>query len=326
MRLLAAVLALAVVLSGCSGGASDDAAAPATATGSPGGGAAVAPNATAPVIAPAWAAGQSWSWTLVSGALQDGTADIKTIVLAPGEVGIEDAAQATVVYPFHLVPLGPVDTACLCWTAHGLPVHLLRFPLKAGDSFTADFWSAPGAQVTIAAANVTTPSGLESGYQSTVTDSAGGTFLQADYSPKLGQFVRVASYFGASEPFAEATLKAAGTAAGGVAYRATELARYTASTADPASLAPKALAVPADADLLLLACFLPATAQGFYSVELAAPGPSGTPVACGGASADQTRLAAVATATQAGPGSVTAQPGGSGAITVEVFAVDTTVA
>ena len=34
----------------------------------------------------------------------------------------------------------------------------------------------------------------------------GGTFLQADYSVSLGQFVRVATYFGAAEPFAEAVL------------------------------------------------------------------------------------------------------------------------
>ena len=327
LRLLALTVLASLLLSGCTGGGASDPA-PAGSAATTGTAAAGSGNLTAPVTAPTWTPGQAWTWTVTSGALQEGEAQVKTIVLAGSqlELGVEDALQGTFTFPFHLVPMGPIDAACLCWTAHGLPVQLLRFPLKDGDAFTADFWAVPGAQVSIAAVDVSTPFGVEAGYQSTVSYPAGGVFLQADYAPGLGQFVRVASYFGGSEPFAESRLTSAGTASGGVAYRATELARYTASAGDPASQAPRPLTVPADADLLLLACFLPGGAPGAYFVELAAPGASGLPVACGGMSFAQTALAAVATPTQAGPAAVTAHSVGQGNINVEVFAIDTTVA
>lgn len=325
MRVAALVLAMAL-LAGCS---SNDGAPTPDATASASGTASDAPSAqetNLTLTVPTWLPGQSWSWQVRSPALPDGPVELTTVVLAADQgaydIGIADAAQGTRAYPFHLVGLGPVDAACLCWLAHDQPVQLLRFPPKDGDEYTADFWSAPGATVTVVATNVSSPDGVAPGFQSTVTYSGGGTFLQAEYVPRLGQFVRVASYFGDAEPFAEALLTGTGTGAQGVGFRATELARYTASATNPASLAPQALTIPTGADLALLACFIPGD-QGFYFAELAAAAPDGTPVACGGGSSGGTVLAAIATPTQAGPATVSANTAGQGAIVVEVFAIDT---
>lgn len=326
MRLLALAAVLALLLAGCSngGGKTGDAEDGGSGAAASTDGGLAAGNATsdpAPVAAPVWQVGQSWTWTLSSGAL-DGEVSATTVVLAADggtyDFGATNTQEAASLYPFHLVGVGAVDAGTLAWQAHGTPVQLLRFPLRHGDVFTADFWSAPGAQVTIEATTIEAPGGAQPGYRSTVAYSGGGTFLQADYAPALGQFTRVASHFGSETPFAEARLARAEGGATGTPFRVTDLARFTASAGDPSSLAPRPFTMPAGSEIAMLACFLPGD-QGFYSAQMET---AGVPTACAGGSAGQTKLAWTYTTTLAPNGSVTAAPGGQGSMNVEAFAID----
>lgn len=273
---------------------------------------------------PTWTVGQSWTWRLTGSSLGEAAEGTSVVVAVGGgtyDIGAGDVAGGAALYPFHVIGFGAIDPACLCWEAHGSPVEMLRFPLADGDRFTTDFWSAPGAAVVLNATEVAGPDGLEPGFRAVATYAEGGVFLQADYAPARGQFVRVATYFGAAEPFAEAVLVGEGGGATGVGFRATELARYRASAADPASLAPHPVTVPPGSEVVMLSCFLPA-AQGFYAAGLST---AGLPIGCAGGFSDQTRFAGRYTEATAGPGSVSAATGGQGTISVEVFAVDTTV-
>lgn len=329
MRWLPIVVAICVLSAGCFGGGSDGGAAdPIPTTGASVPGASDDGTGTATVAGvdapPMWTVGQSWTWKIDGSALAEPRDGTTMVLAAEGgmyDIGATDVQGGANLYPFHVVGLGHVDAGCLCWHAHGGPVELLRFPLADGVRFTTDFWSAPGAEVVLSATNVTGPGGPEPGFRAVASYAGGGTFLEGDYAPARGQFVRVATYFGAAEPFAEAVLVAEGSGATGIGFRATELARYTASTADPASLAPHPITVPNGSDLVMLACFLPG-AQGFYAAELST---AGVPLACGGGSTEQTTYAGTYTHATVGPGSVTAAVGGQGSINIEVFAIDTTV-
>ena len=172
-----------------------------------------------------------------------GPKEATTAVLAADggsySIGSPDAQAAAQVYPFHLVALGPVARDTLAWQAHGLPVQFLRFPVVDGDSWTADFWGAPGATVTVRNATVPGPDGPEPGFRSEVTYAGGGVFVAASWSPARGQFVQAQSYFGGAQPFATATLVAEGQ--GGVdalPFVATDLVRLSANAANPPSAAP----------------------------------------------------------------------------------------
>lgn len=330
MRWLPVLGLLGVVLAGCLGGGSDagptETGTTTSSTGTAGRGSSAGGNATSAgpeADPPVWQVGQSWTWRITGSALSEPVEGTSVVVAADGgtyEVGAADVAGGAALFPFHVVAFGDVAADCLCWQAHGHPVELLRFPLANGTRFTTDFWSAPGAEVVLEATEVAGPDGVEPGFRAVASYAEGGTFLQADYSPARGQFVRVATYFGNAEPFAEASLVGEATGATGLAFRATELARFTASAADPASLAPHPVTVPDGSEIVMLACFLPG-APGAYFVEL---GTVGSPVACGTASADRTTFAGTYTAATPGPGSVTATVGGQGSVNVEVFAVDTT--
>ena len=334
-RPLFGVLSLLCVLSsGCfgsseggdggDGGDDSDPAGPGGGTPAPGTG--MAGNTSAPAVVaapPVWTVGQSWTWKITGSALSEPVEGTTVVVAADGatyDVGAADVAAGAALFPFHVVAFGDVDADCLCWQAHGHSVELLRFPLANGTRFTTDFWSAQGAEVLLEATEVAGPDGVEPGFRAVASYADGRTFLQADYSPARGQFVRVATYFGGEEPFAEAVLVASSSGATGIAFRATELARFTASSADPASLAPHPVTVPDGSEVVMLACFLPG-APGAYFVELSTVG---SPLACGGASAERTTYAGTHTTATPGPGSVTPMLGGQGSINVEVFAVDTT--
>lgn len=329
MRWLPLLAVLCLASAGCFGGGSDggDPAAPVT-TDAPGPDAGTGGNDTPePAVVeapPPWTVGQSWTWRLTGSSLAEAREGTTVVLAADGttyDVGAGDVAGGAALFPFHVIAFGAVDAACLCWEAHGHPVELLRFPLADGDRFTTDFWAAPGAQVAINASDVAGPDGVQAGFRAVVSYADGGVFAEADYAPALGQFVRVATYFGNAEPFAEAVLLSSASGAAGIGFRATELARFTARAADPASLAPHPLTVPDGSEIVLLACFLPG-AQGFYGAELST---AGVPLACGGGSTEQTMYAGTHTEAMAGPGSVTAAAGGQGGINVEVFAIDTTV-
>ena len=324
--LLAALLLASLALAGCSdAGKGADPPAAGEGAGAPeAGGPAGGSEASAPVLAPQWTVGQSWTWRLDSDALREPREATTYVIAADGagyDVGVGDDFQGAVVHPFHLVGLGAIDAGCLCWTAHGQPVRFLRFPLRDGDTFTADFWGAPGAQVTLAAADVAAPDGPLPGFRSTVSYSGGGTFLAADYAPALGQFVRVASYFGGEEPFAEAVLTGTGTGGDGIAFRVTDLARFGANAGDASSLAPHPVTIPADADMALLACFLPAE-PGVYGATLST---QDIPLACHNPSQDHTVLSWSHGGAQPGPGTVVATVAGQGNLNVEAFAIDTTL-
>jgi hypothetical protein len=330
VRWLPLLGALCVLSAGCLGGneggdGDPDGLTPATGTPGPGTGPDGNGTSTPATVAapPAWTVGQSWTWRITGSALTEPVEGTTVVVAADGatyDVGVADVAGGAALFPFHVVGIGGVDAGCLCWQAHGHSVELLRFPLADGTRFTTDFWAAPGAQVVLNATEVAGPDGPEAGFRAVASYAGGGTFLQADYAPARGQFVRVATYFGGSEPFAEAQLVSQTMGATGIPFHATELARYTASAADPSSLAPHPVNVPNGSDIVLLACFLPA-ADGAYFVELST---AALPLACGGASQERTTYAGTHTAATAGPGSVTAAVGGQGSINVEVFAVDTT--
>src|SRR5688572_15392875 len=199
----AIVLAALLALAGCFGGGSKGGPAPGHGSSTMTGTDVPEGNATGSSLdAPTWTVGQSWRWTITAGVLANSQTVTTTVLAADGgsyDVGIALSTQGAGAYPFHLIPLGLVDAATLAWEAHGLPVNLVRFPLQDGDAYTADLWGAPGAQITTVAMEVDGPDGLEPGFRSTASYSGGGTFVEADYAPGLGQFVRVASYFGQEE-------------------------------------------------------------------------------------------------------------------------------
>lgn len=327
MRRAALLAAFVVLLAGCSDGGGDapggDGDASSTATGTSGG---MQPGNGTEVVAapPLWATGTSWRWTLRSGALAQEQTVTTTVIAADGgqyDVGVNAFAAAAGVYPFHLVPIGPVDAATLAWQAHGSPVNFIRFPLRDGDTFTTDLWSAPGAIVVVEAANVTTPSGGMPGFRSTASYANGGTFAQADYAPAVGQFVRIASYFGAEQPFAEATLDGeVDPPEAATPFRASDVARYNANAGDPPSLAPRPVNIPAGTETVLLACFVPSSPG--YGAELTT---AGAPSVCASSgSGTGTQLSWGYAGASPGPGTVTGLVGGAdGGTTVEVFAVDT---
>ena len=329
MRLAAALMLACLLLAGCSDGAPGSGAAT-TASGSMTG-TSSGPAGTGPgnvsLGAPAWQVGQSWEWSVAAQVLGVDLTVTTTVLSAGGgtyDVGVASAGDMAGVYPFHLVGTGAVDAATLAWQAHGMGVQLLRFPLVAGDQFTTDLWGAPGAQVLIEAVNVTGPSGLEPGFRSTASYAGGGTFLQADYAPSLGQFVRVATYFGGEQPFAEATLVGAAPAPQEpAAFRATDLGRIAAAAGDPGALAPVQGAIPDDADAILLACFMGGS-QGPATAELTGGGTSG---AC---AYDPTTSGirppynwAYAPVQAGGPSILTGQVAAGSAV-FEGFAIDTT--
>jgi hypothetical protein len=327
MTWLPVLAALCVLTAGCLGGGADEDAPTTPPAGDQGTGEGPGVNGTsAPAVIgpPSWTVGQSWTWRLTGSSLaeaREGTSVLLSANAGTYDVGASDVDAGAALFPFHTVAFGAVDASCLCWEAHGHPVQFLRFPLADGDRFTADFWAAPGAQVAVNATEVAGPGGPQPGFRSIATYADGRVFAEADYAPALGQFVRVATFFGAAEPFVEALLVGEATGASGVGFRATELARFTASAADPASLAPHPVTVPDGSEVVLLACFLPG-AQGFYGAELST---AGVPLACGGGSTDRTMYAGTHTAATPGPGAVTPAIGGQGSANIEVFAVDTTV-
>ena len=326
----AAVALLFVLLAGCSNGgkASDEGGEEAAPEGDRGGtspeGAA---SANATQAAPVWSVGQAWSWNLHSAIIAgEDPEDLQaeTVVLGVEgtiyDIGTTTTTDALLAYPFHLIGFGPVDASNLAWLAHGSPVQFLRFPLVDGDRFTADFWGAPGAEVMVRATNVTGPDGLEPGFQSTVTTAGGGgTFIQADYATARGQFVRVATYFGGDEPFAEATLVGEGSGKTGTPFRPTDLVRWNAHADAPDTLAPRQFNVPAGPDTMLVACFISGGPGQFAANEAQAGGSTGCSAPGNGA----TVYAWAYTSALEGPGTVQATPGGMGAMTVELFAIDT---
>lgn len=329
MRAVAAVALAALLAAGCLGGndpaTGGDPATPGPSGEASGGSLGANTSAAAPVAAPQWSVGQSWTWRLTSAAV-DGPAEATTVVLAAQggsyDVGATSTQEIAALYPFHLVGVGAVDAATLAWQAHGLPVTLLRFPLVDGATFTADLWGAAGAVVMLAAQQVAGPDGPEPGFRATAAYADGGTFLAADYAPARGQFVRVASYFRADEPFAEAVLVREGAGGEATPFRVTDLARFPMSAGDPASLAPRPFTMPAGSDLAMLACFL-SGAQGYYSAQMEV---AGVPMACAGGGAGATKLAWAYTAVLAPNGSVSAAAAGPGTSTIEAFAIDTTAA
>lgn len=321
MRVAPFLLAV-LVLAGCSGapqeGGEGDQAATPSATVAPDGGPA---NGTANGAAPRWQVGQSWTWRVQSAAMA-GALEAKTAVLGfdgtAYRVGAPDPDDLMALYPFHLLGLGPVDAATLAWQTHGTPVQLVRFPLTDGDRFNADFWSAAAAEVEVLAAEVEGPDGPEPGFRSTVRyTGSDAVFMEADYAPARGQFVRVATYFGDTAPFAEARLVGEGINATGEPFLVTDLARWTARADDPTTLTPRTFTVPGDTDSVLLACFV--SGVGTYRALLATPGATAS---CEAQGQDTTQYAWARTSSGDGDGHVAANAGGPGTITVEVFAID----
>jgi hypothetical protein len=324
------LLLAAALLAGCAGGGD----APAAAGGGPSGDAGAGPSdADAPpqdgtagaAAAPIWQVGQWWTWRLEASAAPEPMEATTVVLAADGasySIGSPDAGAAAQAYPFHLVGLGPVARDTLAWQAHGVPVRFLRFPVVDGDSWTADFWGAPGATVTVRSATVAGPGGPEPGFRSEASYAGGGLFAAASWSPARGQFVQVQSYFGGPDPFATASLVAEGL--GGVEGRpfvATDLARRSASAADPPSLAPVEVAVPDEADLVLMACFL-GGGPGLHQAVLDYGGPPME--GCNATTADGSlHYVAVTAEAQGGSGRLAVAPAGQGSVTVEVFAVAT---
>lgn len=322
---VAVALVVVVVLAGCSDAPKDNG--PATsATGSSG------PNGTEPgeaaaqngSVPPTWQVGQSWRWRIESTRLADAIETNLVVLTAGGatyDIGTTNLTTADDAYPFHLLGLGAVDATTLAWEAHGAPVQFLRFPLTDGERFTTDFWSAAGAEVEIRAANVIGPSGPEPGFRSTAYYAGSDSvFMEADYASARGQFVRVATRFGATEPFAEASLIGDGDNETGHAFRATDLARWTAQSGDPSTLTPRQAQVGDADDLVLLACFLPAD-PGNYQAYLTVQ--SGT-ISCGSQGTLQgSGYQSYSISTGPGQANLAAIVVGQGSITVEAFAIDT---
>lgn len=325
----AVLFALAAVLAGCAGkapspddagGADDggggDGSAPAAPSGAGAGG-----NASAPV----WQAGQWWRWRLESPAAPTAMEAVTAVVSVAADsysIGAPDVAAAAQVYPFHLVALGPVARDTLAWQAHGAPVRFLRFPVVDGDSWTADFWGAPGATVTVRNATVQGPGGPEPGYRSEATYAGGGVFAAASWSPARGQFVQVQTFFGGERPFATATLVAEGQGeAGAKPFVPTDLLRLSSNPTNPQSLAPVEVTVPDSAHLVLMACFL-GGGQGRFEADFAYG--TGPPAVCGATNTDAAVLYMAQTVPAAGgSGRVAVAPAGQGGVTVELFAVST---
>lgn len=276
---------------------------------------------------PAWQVGQSWTWRLETSGLPE-PAEATTVVLAADgasyDVGTTDRGEATLAYPFHLVGFGSVDKATMAWQAHGSPVQLVRFPLKDGDSWTADFWSAPGATVTVRLDNVTGLQGYEPGAKVNVTYAGGDSlYLEAEWSIGLGQFTRVSSHFGNVVPFATATLVRTGTDASGSPFEATDLFRGVANAGAPQGLTPTQVTVPADATYLVTTCFMSFAGQpGLYALRFNQPVAS-TGCAGGNTPGFSSAYASTGADVTAGPGVVDLAAGGPGSITGEVFAVRT---
>jgi hypothetical protein len=320
-------LAVLLVLAGCAN-PSAPASEPSPTGASSAPPAAVA-NATGLGAAPPhWQVGQWWTWRIVASAAAGPLEATTAVVAADGasyQVGSPEPDKAAQLFPFHVVALGTVEAATLAWQAHGTPVQFLRFPLRDGDAFKADFWGAPAADVAVRAATVQGPAGPEPGFTATATyaGTPDAVFAQADWSPQRGQFVRVATHFGAAAPFATATLVGEGRdAKDAKPFAATELVRWSASLGAPDGLAPHAFTVPADAQMVLLACFLGGAPGHFQAtMELSDQQPttcqSSSPSGDGLAYSAQTRPAV------AGPGTVAAAPAGQGRVTVEVFALRT---
>ncbi len=151
--------------------------------------------------------------------------------------------------------------------------------------------------------------------------------MEADYATARGQFVRVATRFGADEPFAEATLVAAATNVTGQPFHVTDLARWSAHPDDPTTLTPRQLTVDAAADTLLLVCFI-SGGPGMYLATLSRsgtpPSDTGQATSCGSQGGDQTSYYWATLPAAAGSATATASAGGQGQITAEIFAIDTT--
>lgn len=311
-----------VVLGGCLEGSSPrEETAP---TGAPGVGDAPAlPVPAGAADGPAWQVGQWWRWKLEA-APAESAYEATTVVLAADpvsfDVGSPDAQAAGLVYPFHLVGFGSVPRASLAWQAHGSPVQFLRFPIVDGDSWTSDFWSAPGATVTVRNATVQGPGGPEPGYRSEVTYAGGGVFLAASWSMQRSQFVQVQSFFGGEAPFASAILVDEGKGGqDGKPFVVTDLLRTSSNPTAPQP--PASFTVPAGADLLLMACFL-GGGPGRFDAVVSPPG--GAPATCGTVRQDASLFyQAYTVPVQQGAGQAVLLPAGQGGVTLELFAVTT---
>jgi hypothetical protein len=326
--LLAVTLALAA-LAGCSTPAAPAAMA-STSNALPGtlGALPAASNGTgAAAVAPQWQVGQWWTWRIETASAPAPLEATTAVVAADAgayQVGSAEPEKAAQLFPFHIVALGSVDRETLAWQAHGSPVQFLRFPLRDGDRFTADFWGAPKADVVLRAASVQGPAGPEPGFKATATYSGApdAVFVEADWSLQRGQFVRVATRFGAEAPFATATLLDEGSGATAKPFSATELVRWSTSLQAPDQAAPRTFSVPADAQMVLFACFL-GGAQGHFQATMALSDQQATtcqstnPAGGGLHYSTQTRPAV------AGAGEVAAVPAGQAGVTVEIFAVRT---
>lgn len=327
---VAVALAVLVVLAGCSDAPKGDGTTRETFSTAPGTSAPLPADALDGSAPPNWQVGQSWTWRIESSRLTNAQETRLVVLSANGityHVGATDFADAVLAYPFHLLGLGDIDATTLAWQAHGSKVQFLRFPLIDGDRFTNDFWSAPGADVELRAMNVTGPRGPEPGFRSTAYYAGSDTvFMEADYATARGQFVRVATMFGGSEPFAQATLVGDRANETGIAFRVTDLARWTATAEDPTTLTTRQATVASGVEWALIACFLPSE-PGRYDAFLSVPGGASSCNGQGGdPAAGQYQAAAISTDGMGGAATVTPVVGGQGALTIEAFAIDTTLA
>ncbi len=226
-----------------------------------------------PIDAPSWVVGEWWKWSVSFAGhapfeveTSVSKVDSDTYLVAASDVGSYAHALS-----LHFVPIGLVQRSDLSWDAHGLPVSLLRFPLTDGQRWETHTWLGNDLNVQVRKGPVKVLANERPGYVVNVTFPDGRTALEADYSPQVGQFVRISAYWGPERPLSTATLVAYGhDRPGSAAFVARDLLRINATTGTP-WVPPGPFTVPAADGLVIVACFLGGVAPFTFGAYVEAP-------------------------------------------------------
>lgn len=234
----------------------------------------VDPSPEQPIEAPSWVVGEWWKWSVSFAGYAPFEIETSVSKADPDAyvVATTDVTSYAHALSLHLVPIGRVQRSDLSWDAHGLPVSLLRFPLTDGQSWETNAWLGNDLKVQVRKGPVKVLEDERSGLLVNVTFPDGRTALEADYSPQVGQFVRISAYWGPDHPLSTATLVAYGyDRPGSSSFLARDLLRTNATTTGAPWVPPGPFTVPAVEGVVVVACFLGGVAPLSFGAYVEAP-------------------------------------------------------
>lgn len=191
----ALLVIFSIALAGCAASPTDDLeSSPTAGSSAPADGS--FPDPADPGAAPAWAAGDWWTWNVNS--RDSGTYPATTIVASATStkyvVAWNDITAGLANQFFHFLPNNQVSATDFSFEAHNEPVTFFRFPIKDGSTWTGGTWLAE--MKFVAHATEVTPPGLpaEAGFRIHGEGDEGRIVFDLLWSPSAKMFTQLVFY------------------------------------------------------------------------------------------------------------------------------------